>query len=392
MSFTPASAFIPFSPPQIGPEEEHELLEALRSGWITTGPRVRAFEAATAAMAGATHGVATFSCTDAMLVALAAFGVGPGDEVITTPYTFISTAQVILHRGARPVFADVDPRTFNIDPARIEAAITPRTKGIMPVHFAGQVCDMDAILAIARRHGLFVIEDAAHAFGATHNGHPVGTLGDVACFSFYATKNITTAEGGMAVTSDADLAQRMRVLSMYGISDAREIWQKRYTRASNIHYDVQELGYKCNMTDLCAALGLVQLRRMDAIAAARRSYAAIYDEAFADLPVTTPHVAPYAGHAWHLYPLLLDLDRISLSRDEVVLRLKECNVGTSVMFTPLHLFSYFQREMGFNEGDFPVAEDLFSRVVCLPMSPALGEERIRKVAETVAHVVTEGAR
>jgi dTDP-4-amino-4,6-dideoxygalactose transaminase len=291
--------FLAFSPPAIGPEEIAEVIDTLRSDWITTGPKTRRFEAAFAERAGAPHAVAVNSCTAAMHLALAAWGLGPGDEVITTPYTFCSTVNVILHAGARPVLADVCPDDLTIDPAAVEAALTPRTRAILPVHFAGQPCRMDDLLAIAARHGLRVLEDAAHAVGATYRGRPIGALGDATAFSFYATKNLTTAEGGMLTTADAALAERVRRLSNHGMS--RDAW-KRYSAEGSWYYEVVEAGFKYNMTDLQASLGLHQLAKQPAFQAWRAAVVAAYQAGLGDLAALQLSSArPEVGHAWHLY-------------------------------------------------------------------------------------------
>lgn len=393
MQFDSPAEYIPFSPPFLGEEEEREVVETLRSGWITTGPRSKEFEKKICGYIGADYGVGTFACTSAMQIALSVLGVEEDDEIITSPYTFVSTAHVICYHRAKPVFADVDPDTFNIDPARIEEKITSKTKGIIPVHFAGHSCDMDPIMDIAGKHGLFVMEDAAHAIGAEYRGKKIGTIGDITCFSFYATKNLSTAEGGMAVTNNQELADRMRVLTMYGISDSREIWHKRYSKAGSIHYDVAELGYKCNMTDITAALGLRQLDRLEDFIETREAYSRIYDQAFHNHPaLQVPVIKDYTRHARHLYPLLIDLKYIAIDRDTFVDSLKQLNIGTSVLFMPLHYFTYYEKLLGNQRGDFPVAEDLFDRVICLPISPRLGEEEIRKVAEGLLYLLEKNKR
>lgn len=388
MSVKMADTLIPFSPPWFDKEEEQAVLDVLRSGWVTTGPKVRQFETGIAEYSGAAYGVATYSCTHAMLLALRALDIGEGDEVITTVYTFPSTSHAICHHGAKPVFVDVEPDTFNIDVEQIESRITGRTRAILPVHFAGHPCDMDGILDVARRHNLYVIEDAAHALGSSYKGRPIGSIGDITCFSFYATKNLCTGEGGMAVMNQESWAKRMRILGMYGITDAREIWENRYREGGSIHFDVVELGYKCNMTDLTAALGLVQLRKLDWFTRTRQHFASVYDEAFAGHKgVCVPVVKDYANTCRHLYPILLDLDQLRLSRDDFIGALAEANVATSVMFVPLHYHRYYARLLGHAPGDFPTAEDLFSRVLCLPLSPRIGENAIRTVADVVRQLL-----
>lgn len=393
MQFDSPKEYIPFSPPFMDREEEREVIKTLRSGWITTGPKTKEFEKRVCGYVGASYGVGTFACTSAMQIALSVLGVEEGDEIITSPYTFVSTAHVICYHRAKPVFVDVDPETFNIDPAKIEEKITIRTRGIIPVHFAGHACDMDLIKEIASKHGLFVMEDAAHAIGTKYKDRKIGSIGDITCFSFYATKNLSTAEGGMAVTNNQELADRMRVLTMYGISDFREIWHKRYSRAGAIHYDVAELGYKCNMTDITAAIGLRQLEKLDWFIRTRAKHSRMYDIAFGDhLGLTIPAVKDYTFHSCHLYPLLLNLDYLRIERDEFVDLLKELNIGTSVLFTPLHYFIYYSDLLGHSRGDFPVAENLFERVICLPISPKLTESQIVKVCDGVLHLLEEHKR
>ena len=388
MEYEKSKQNIPFSPPWLGQEEEQEILDSLRNGWLTTGPKVKEFEKQVAGFVGAKNAAAAFSCTDAMLTALRVMGVKEGDEVITTPYTFASTAHVICHHRAKPVFVDVEADTSNIDPEKIEAKITPKTKGIIPVHFAGHACDMDSIMDIAKRHKIFVMEDGAHALGTEYKNNTIGSIGDITCFSFYATKNLTTSEGGMAVTNNEDWANRMRILTMYGISDAREIWHNRYSKDGDIHYDIVELGYKCNMTDLCAAIGIQQLAKLNSFNAAREQFAQIYDNAFKDHPgLKIPTIKSYTKTCRHLYPLLLNLDYLNINRDSFINSLKKLNINTSVLFKPLHLHSYYADTFTYKRGDFPIAEKLFERVVCLPVSPKLGESNIRKVAETVLFLV-----
>jgi len=379
---------VPFSPPWFDAEEEGALLSVLRSGWVTTGPKVRQFEAAVAGSVGASHGVATYSCTDALLLALRVLGVDRGDEVITTVFTFPATAQAICQLGAKPVFVDVDAATFNLDAAKIEPLINGRTKAILPVHYGGHPCEMDWIQDIARRHRLHVVEDAAHALGSEYRGRPIGSLSDITCFSFYATKNICTAEGGMAVTNDENWARRMRVLSMYGISDAREVWQERHRSREVIHFNVTELGYKCNMTDLSAALGLVQLKKLRWFNRIREQFATIYDKAFSGAAaVRIPVIKDGIQTCRHLYPILLDTHQLSVTRDEFIRAMADAGVSASVMFVPLHFHRYFAELVGHVSGDFPIAEQVFARVLCLPISPRLGESAIHRVSEVVLELL-----
>ncbi|MBI4611209.1 MAG: DegT/DnrJ/EryC1/StrS aminotransferase family protein [Candidatus Rokubacteria bacterium] len=387
-----ADRFIPFAPPFIGEEEKQEVLDTLESGWLTTGPRTQRFEHELAEFCGARYAVAVNSCTAALHLALAALGVGEGDEVITSPFTFASTAHVILYQRARPVFVDIEPDTFNLDPAKVASSITSRTRAILPVHYGGHPAEMDPILSLARRHGLAVVEDAAHALGARYRERPVGSMGDVTCFSFYATKNLTTGEGGMLVTGHEEVARRARMLGMYGIDDAREIW-RRYTPRGTWEYDIIALGYKYNMMDIQAALGLHQLRRLDWFTKRRAENAAIYAEILGGVAeVTLPRARPWVSHAWHLFPLLLNLERLRVSREQVIECLRAAGVGTSVLFRPLHLHSYYREVLGLGEGAFPVAEDVFVRLVNLPVSPKIAPEEIRLVSEAILRILKEGHR
>lgn len=376
--------FLPFSLPDIGEKEIEEVVQALKSGWITTGPRTREFEQRLGAYVGAHHAIAVNSCTGALHVALAAIGIGPGDEVITSPLTFCSTANVIVHLGATPVFADIGD-DYNVDPVEIEKHITPRTKAIIPVHYSGQPCQMDEILACAREHKLWVIEDAAHAIGAKYRDRMVGTIGDVTAFSFYAIKNMTTAEGGMITTDHDELAEKMRLFSLHGIS--KDAW-KRYTSEGSWYYEVVYAGYKYNMTDIQAALGIHQLDRLEHFLEARRRYVALYNEAFAEMPeLRTPIVRTGVRHAWHLYVIQLDLERLTINRAQFIEALRAENIGTSVHFIPVHLHPYYRERFGFKRGDYPKTETVYDRIVSLPLYPKMTEEEVRDVIDAVTRVV-----
>lgn len=381
---------IPFHVPSIGEEEIAEVVDTLRSGWLTTGPKVKRFEQDFAAYVGARHAVAVNSCTAALHLALEAIGLKPGDEVVIPTYTFTSTGAVVAHLGARPVLADCLPDTANIDAATVAPLITSRTKAIIPVHIAGQACDMEPLLALARKHGLRVVEDAAHAFPATYKGRAVGTLGDLTAFSFYATKCITTGEGGMITTDDADYAARVRTMSLHGLSG--DAWN-RYSERGQWHYEVLDLGYKYNLTDIAAAMGLHQLRRAEALRARRAEIAAAYSEAFSGLDQCAPPVATVDGaHAWHLYILQLNLPALSCGRDEVVRVLGERGIGTSVHFIPLHLHPAYQRAYGYRPGQFPKAEDVFGRAISLPIYPSMESDDIAQVIGTVQDTLKEMER
>ena len=382
--------FLPPFAPSLGDEEYEEVLDTLRSGWITMGPKTGKFEEAFAEYVGCRHAVAVSSCTAGLHLALVAGGIGPGDEVITTPLTFCSTANVIVHQGAVPVLADVRPDTLNIDPEEMEKKITPRTRAILPVHLGGQPCEMDEILALAQEHGLLVIEDAAHATGATYKGRMVGTIGDVTVFSFYATKNLTTGEGGMICTEDSNLAEQMSVLRQHGIS--RDAW-KRYGDQGSWFYEVLHPGYKYNMTDVQASLGLHQLAKQEQFLQVRERYAGVYAQAFADVPeVLAPTVKDHARHAWHLYSIQLDLESLTIDRGQFIEALRRENIGTSVHFIPLHLHPYYRETYGFQKGDYPVAEGAYDRIVSLPLYPKMTEGDVEDVIQAVGKVIERSRR
>lgn len=392
--------FLPFSAPWFGPEEKREILETLESDWITTGPLTRAFEEVFAQFVGCREAVAVNSCTAALHLALAAIGVGRGDAVITTPFTFAATANVIVHRGARPVFVDIRSDTCNLDGEEIQRFIAERCKwsapgrclrivatrervrAIIVVHYGGHPAGMDAIRALASEYNLVVIEDAAHALGAAYKGRNVGTLGTMACFSFYATKNITTGEGGMLATNDPGVARRVRVLSMHGIS--RDAW-KRYGKGGSWQYDVEEAGFKYNLTDLASALGIHQLRKARYFQARRAELAERYNACLAGLPLQLPTVLPEVQSAWHLYPVRVSSGGVT--RDEVIEGLRRQNIGASVHFIPLHLMTFYQRAFGYERGDFPVAEEAFQRILSLPLFARMSDGDVVRVARALDHIL-----
>ena len=378
------ASYLPFSPPAVGEDEIAEVVEALRSGWITTGPKAGQFEAAFAARLGAPGALGLNSCTAGLHTALATLGIGPGDEVITTPMTFAASVNVIEHVGARPVLVDVEHDTLNIDPAAVERAITPRTRALLPVHFAGHPAELDALSALARQHGLAVIEDAAHSLPAAYRGRPIGSGTNPVSFSFYATKNLTTGEGGM-LTGSAEFLERARVLSLHGMD--RDGW-KRYAKGGNWFYEIVAPGFKYNMTDIQAAMGLAQLRRLDAMQRRRREVVSLYHDALRDeeaveLPVERGHVE----HAWHLYVVRLRLDRLRIDRDQVIRELTARNIGTSVHFIPVHLHPWYRERYGFVPGQFPVAYASYLRTISLPLHPGLTDEDAGDVTDAVLDVV-----
>jgi dTDP-4-amino-4,6-dideoxygalactose transaminase len=376
--------FLPFGLPLIGEEEKREVMEALDSGWLTTGPRTQQFARDLEAYIGVKHAIPLNSCTGALHLVLAAMGVGPGDEVITSPLTFCSTANVVLHLGARVVFADVDRESYNIDPAAVEAAITPRTKVILPVHFAGYPCDMDAIRKLASERGLRVVEDAAHAISAEYHGRKIGATPDAACFSFYPTKNMTTGEGGAVTTDDDALAERVRVLALHGMS--KDAW-KRYSNSGSWFYEVVAPGYKYNLTDPAAAMGIHQLRRLDGFTHTRERYARALDDAFqGEDGLIPPVVKGDIRHARHLYPLLIRPERLTVDRAAFIEALKAENIGTTVNFIPVHLHPFYREHLGFRAGQFPNAEWIYEREISLPLYPRMTPSDVEDVARAVLKV------
>ena len=376
--------FLPFALPEIGDEEIAEVVDALRSGWITTGPKTRRFEEEFAAFLGAQqlHAVAVNSATAGLHLALEAAGVGPGDEVITTTHTFTATAEVVRYLGADPVFVDIAPQSYCIDPELVEAAISPRTRAIVPVHYAGFPCDIANLSKLATRHGLHVIEDAAHAFPTVYRDRLVGTLEtSAAVFSFYATKTLATGEGGMIITRDPSLARRARVMRLHGID--RDAFDRYTSDRPAWYYEVVAPGYKYNMTDLAASLGLHQLRKAQRFHARRTALAEAYDAALADLPVVLPpRPGPGCSHAWHLYVIRLR-DDAPVGRDEFIRRMYAHGVGCSVHYIPLHQQPYWRDRYGLRQEQFPVSQRLFERCVSLPIYTRMTDQDLARVASAV---------
>ena len=391
----PNATFIPFHVPSIGSEELQEVEATLKSGWLTTGPRAARFEREFGAYVGAPHALALNSCTAGLHLALAGLDVGPGDEVITTPMTFCATLQTILHVGATPVLADVGP-DGNIDPDEIERRITDRTRAIIPVHLAGFPCEMKAIWALARQHGIYVIEDAAHAAGAMYKGRPIGTgptvtsdASDAVAFSFYATKNLTTGEGGMVTTHWPNLAKTMRILALHGAS--HDSWN-RYTEHGNWYYEVVAHGFKYNLSDIQAAIGIHQLKKLDQFIQIRAHYAQMYNRAFSDLEeVDIPPDSSSCRHAWHLYILRLNLDRLRIDRKAFIQELRRRGIGTSVHFIPIPLHPFFAR-LPLASYECPRALHLYQRIVSLPLYPAMTEEQVHYVAQSVREILASSRR
>lgn len=374
------SDFLPFALPDIGEEEIAAVVQALRSGWVTTGPKARQFEADFAAfLGGGVEAIAVNSATAGLHLGLEAMGVGPGDEVITTTHTFTATAEVIRYLGADPVLVDVDAATLCIDVDAVAAAITPRTKAIIPVHFAGRAADMQPLLALAKKHGLRVMEDAAHALPTTCDGQLIGTLGsDVTVFSFYANKTMTTGEGGMLVTRDAALAQRAKVMRLHGIS--RDAFDRFTAKVPSWYYEIVAPGFKYNMTDIAAAMGVEQLKKVRQFAAQRAQVAAWYDEALVDLPIVLPpHAQPGDAHSWHLYVIRL-ADEVAVARDQVVERLFAAGIGCSVHYIPLHLQPYWRDRYELTPAMFPVSQHVYERTLSLPMYSRMTQADVARVA------------
>lgn len=392
-------SFLPFSVPDIGEEEILEVIDTIKSGWLTTGPKVAQFEQEFKEYVKASHAIAVNSCTAGLHISLAAIGVKPGDEVIVPTLTFVSTANVVVHLGAIPILVDVKD-DFNINPFEIEKSITSRTKAIIPVHYGGQSCDLDAIYDIARNYGLSVIEDAAHAVGATYRNYKIGSdelfsyrdqnIKRTVVFSFYATKNITTGEGGMIVTNDDNLAEKLRLLSLHGMS--KDAW-KRYSNLGNWYYEVTLAGYKYNLPDILAAIGIHQLRKIERFISIRQAYARIYDEFFSNIPeIEIPVRYTDRNHVFHLYVIRLSFDRLKISREKFIEELKRYNIGASVHFIPVHLHPFYQNTYGYKLGDFPNAEKIYNSIISLPLYPKMSESDVKYVAEVVKNLVEKNRK
>ncbi|OGY67438.1 MAG: UDP-4-amino-4,6-dideoxy-N-acetyl-beta-L-altrosamine transaminase [Candidatus Harrisonbacteria bacterium RIFCSPLOWO2_02_FULL_45_10c] len=369
--------FLVFGSPLIEQPEIDEVVDSLKSGWLGTGPKVKKFEEMFSDYKSIKHSVAVNSCTAALHLAMRVIGVKPGDEVIVPTMTFAATANAAIHAGGTPVFADCEKGTMNLDPVDLEKKITKKTKAVIPVHFAGRPCNMDAIMAIAKKHNLKVIEDCAHAIESEYHGEKTGTFGDVGCFSFYVTKNIITGEGGMAITNNDEYAGKIKTLALHGMS--KDAW-KRFSDEGYKHYQVVDSGHKYNMMDIQAAMGIHQLGRIDRYWKRREEIWNRYNEAFKDLPVFLPaSVEPNTRHAYHLYTLLIDLDRAGITRDQFLDEMTKRNMGVGVHYIALHLHPFYQEKFGYRKGDFPNAEWISDRTVSLPLSPKLTDEDVNDV-------------
>lgn len=391
MSTASELPFLPFALPEIGEEEIAEVVDTLKSGWVTTGPKAKQFEAAFAAFLTQNAGdsqlecIAVNSATAGLHLALEALGIGPGDEVLTTTHTFTATAEVVRYLGADVVLVDIDPATLNIDVAAIEAAITPRTKAIVPVHYAGLAVDMLAVLDIARKHGLRVVEDAAHALPTTLEKELIGTLGsDATVFSFYANKTMTTGEGGMLVTRNAELAKRAKVMRLHGMN--RDAFDRFTAKVPSWYYEIVAPGFKYNLTDIAAALGLHQLKRLPAFQTRREQIAAAYDAAFADLPLILPPQAPEGDtHSWHLYVLRL-ADDCAVERDVFIERMYAKGIGCSVHYIPLHLHPYWRDRYGLTPAQFPHSQKAYERMISIPLYTAMTDADVQRVIAAVREI------
>ena len=377
--------YLVFGAPLLEEEEIQAVVDTLRSGWISTGERSVLFAKKFREYVNCQYSIATNSCTSALHLALAACGIGPGDEVITTPMTFAATVNVIVHLGAKPVFADIQPDWFNIDPLEIEKNITPKTKAIVPVHFAGLSCNMDEIMSIAKRYNLFVIEDAAHAVGAEYKGKKIGGIGDFTCFSFYVTKNITTAEGGMVTTNHAEKAAMIQKMSLHGLD--LDAWQ-RYSHRGFKHYEIVYPGYKYNMTDIAAAIGLEQLKKIGRFIEIRSEYAEYYERELGNCnEILVPKYHKNGRHAWHLYPILVKPQALRINRDQLIEALHCEKIGCGIHYRAIHFQKYYRETLSYKRGSFPNAEFVSDNVISLPLSPKMSREDVFDTIKAVQKIV-----
>ncbi|MCM0081913.1 DegT/DnrJ/EryC1/StrS aminotransferase family protein [Geomonas sp. Red32] len=383
--------FLPFSIPTIGEEEINEVVDSLRSGWITTGPKVKRFEDAFKEYVGAPHAVPLSSATAGLHLVMLALNLKPGDEVITTPMTFAATVSMIVQAGGKPVLADIEPGTLNIDVNEIRKKITPKTRALVPVHFAGQPCDMDEIFALAKEHNLTVIEDAAHAIGTEYKGARIGSLDSVSVFSFHPIKNITTGEGGMVATRNEQLAEEISLMKFHGMS--REAW-KRYQASGTPNYDIMMPGFKYNMMDLQAALGVHQLAKLDSFIEMRTVLANFYTEALYEVDeVLTPLEVPYPHrHAWHLYTPLIRIEELTINRDEFMNELKKLNIGSGLHFKAIHHHPFYRETLNVEPGELPHADYASDRILSLPLFPLMTLDDARDVVEAIKTVIARNRK
>jgi dTDP-4-amino-4,6-dideoxygalactose transaminase len=385
--------FVHFARPSIGEEEIDAVTECMRSGWLTTGERALRFEDSFARYIGVRHAIAVNSATAGLHLSLEAVGVGPGDVVVTTPYTFTATAEVVAYLGADVVFADIDEKTLNLDMERVAEVLSRSkpVKAVVPVHFAGQSCDLAVLKTLEERYGFSIVEDAAHALPTTFQGARIGTIGRATVFSFYATKTLATGEGGMVTTEDEDIARRMRIMRLHGID--RDVFHRYTSEKPSWYYEVVAPGYKYNLTDIAAAIGIEQLKKVEQFQHRRRCIADRYNEAFRDMPLQLPVEAnPADKHAWHLYVIQLQLEKLQVSRNAFIELLAKRGVGASVHFIPLHLQPYWRAKYSLSRESFPVATRAYERVVSLPIYPSMDDEAVEKVIDAVTDIVTSHSR
>ena len=385
--FLKRDSFLPFARPTLEDEEIKAVCAVLGTDWISMGPKTIEFEEKVKDICKVKEAVAVNSCTAGLHITLEALGIGKEDEVITTPLTFASTANTIVHVGAKPVFADIQEDTFNIDPKKIAEKITDRTKAIVPVHYGGHPCDMDSIMKIAKENGLMVIEDSAHALGASYKGRPAGTIGNAGVFSFYATKNATAGEGGMITTDDTELANKLRMLRMHGID--KDAW-KRYDKTGGWYYEIKYAGYKYNMSDVLSSIAIEQVKKLERFNKARADIVSFYNERFKDVAeIRIPVHRENIKHTWHLYPILIQHELLDIDRGQFIEELKNLNIGASVHYIPLHLHPFYQNTYGYKKGDFPVTEDVYDRLISLPIYPKLTDEDREYVVNAVKKIIGE---
>lgn len=386
MKMIPRKKFLPIATAVFGKEEKKEILDTLDSGWITLGPRTKRFEEDLAKYIGAKYAIALNSASAALHLSMLAIGVKEGDEVITTPFTFAATANAIMHCGGKPIFVDIDPRTYNIDVDQVEKAITKKTKAILPVHYGGQPVDLDKLKQIAKKHNLYLVEDAAHAISTKYKGKMIGTIGDLTCFSFHPVKNMTTGDGGAITTNDKELAERIMVLRVNGMD--KESW-KRNTSTGSWDYAIVSDGYKYHMNDLSAALGIHQLAKLEKFREIREEIAKTYDKGFADLSeVTIPFQVPNSRNAYNIYGILVDTTNLTINRNQIIDILKSYNVGSIVYFRPLHTQPFFNETLKLKLGQFPNAEYVFDKLICLPIYPGMAPQDAVYVVNLLKEIIS----
>jgi len=390
VNIKPREKFLPIATAVFGEEEKKEIIETLESGWITLGPRTKKFEEDLVNYIGARYAVALNSCSAALHLALLAAGVGKGDEVITTPFTFAATVNAILHTGAKPIFVDIESDTLNIDASKVERAITKKTRMLLPVHYGGYPVDLDTFQSLAKKYGLLLIEDAAHAIGAEYKGKKIGTIGDMTCFSFHPVKNMTTGDGGAVVTNNKDFADKLTVLRVNGMD--KESW-KRNTTTGAWDYAITALGFKYHMNDIAAALGIWQLKKLDDNNKHRKVLAESYDKEFEGYKyIKRLTRASHIKHAYNLYPILLNIFKLKVTRNEIMEKMKAYNVGSVVYYRPLHMHKFYENLLGYKAGSFPVAEETFEKLICLPMYAGMSISDAKYVADLLKYLINENLK